>query len=294
MAETLNAKELINCLSEEKVFVKYIMDKKNGIEDRTHPLYGGLSTNASIGIPAPILNRRINAIFTKAELEFLGAELNEDLNSNSAFWREYRRDSNGMPIDGFPIFLRKEGAMFNKNNAMDYIKIKILEDSEIVANNIDQIKEREGYRFYMVSEKDIYKKEITNISTKQKAVKLFGKYEDESDVLKYVLKTFNKSVDRNSKLEFLQKEAWKISEDHTLAFIASLEDEHLKTKIKIDDFINYKLINKSNNLYYDLEGKKLSLDGEANDLVGCARYLDSGIGGEFRLACEAKIKALKK
>lgn len=291
MAET---KELVNCLTDEKVFVKYIMDTKNEIVDRTHPLYGGLSTNASIAIPAPLLTKRIGIIFSKEELEFLGQELNEDLRPNSSFWREFRRDENGMLVDGFPIFLRKEGAMFNKKYPMDYIKIKILQDSDIIANNIDEIKERQGCRFYLVSEKDIYKKEIVNISTKQKAVKLFGKYEDNAEVLKYVLKTFNKSVDKSHNIEFLQKEAWKISEDNSMAFIATLEDTNLSTKIKINDFLNFALINKSNNLYYDLEGKKLSLDGENNDLTGCARYLDSGIGGEFRLACEAKVKALKK
>jgi len=287
-------KELVNCLTEEKVFVKYIMDTKNGITDKTHPLYGGLSTNASIGIPAPILTKRIPYIFTKEELVFLGTELNEDLNPNSKFWREYRKDDNGMLVDGFPIFLKKEGAMFNKNNAMDFIKIRILQDSEIIANSVDELTHKKGCRFVLVSEKDIYRKEIINISVKQKAVKLFGKYEDDELVLKYILRTFNKSVDKSHKIEFLQKEAWKISEDNPQGFIATLEDEHLKTKIKIVDFINFKLINKSNNLYYDIEGKALALDGEQNDINGAARYLDSGIGGEFRMGLEAKVKAMKK
>ncbi len=291
MAET---KELKNCLTEEKVFVKYIPDYKNGITDRTHPLHGGLSNNASIGIPAPLLTKRIGIIFSKEELDFLGEELGEDLKPNSKFWKEFRKDEGGMLVDGFPIYLRKEGAIFNKNNAMDYIKIKILQDSEIIANSVDEISHKVGCRFVLVSEKDVYKKEIANISVKQEAVKFFGKYEDNADVLKYVLRTFNKSIDSTHKIEFLQKEAWKISEDNPMAFIATLKDEHLHTKIKIVDFINYKLINKSNNLYYDITGKPLSLDGENNDLTGCARYLDSGIGGEFRLELEAKVKSLKK
>lgn len=287
-------KDLKNCLSEEKVFVKYIPNYVNSITDKTHPLYGGLSNNASIGIPAPVMTKRIGIIFSKEELEFLAEELNEDLRPNSKFWKEFRKDEGGMLVDGFPIYLRKEGAMLNKNNAMDYIKIRILEDSEIVANSVEQITQKEGCRFVLISEKDVYKKEIANISTKQKAVKLFGKYEDNDEILRYVLKTFNKSVDSKHKSEFLQKEAWKISEDNAMAFIATLEDEHLKTKIKINDFINFKLINKSNNLYYDMEGKKLALDNEVNDILGAARFLDSGIGSEFRLGLEAKVKSLKK
>lgn len=291
MAETSTMK---NFLTEEKVFVKYIPNYLNSIQDKTHPLYGGLSNNASIGIPAPVLTKRIGIIFSKEELDFLAEELGEDLKPNSKFWKEFRKDEGGMLVDGFPIYLRKEGAMFNKNNAMDYIKIRILEDSEIVANSVEQITQKEGCRFVLISEKDVYKKEIANISTKQKAVKLFGKYEDDEEVMRFVLRTFNKSVDSKHKIEFLQKEAWKISEDNPMAFIATLEDEHLKTKIKINDFINFKLINKSNNLYYDMEGKKLSLDNETNDILGAARFLDSGIGSEFRLGLEAKVKSLKK
>lgn len=291
MAET---RELKNCLSEEKVFVKYVMDVKNGITDRTHPLYGGLSTSASIGIPAPLMTKRIGMIFSKEELEFLGEELGENLKPNSDFWKEFRRDQAGTMVDGFPIHLRKEGAMFNKNNAMDYIKIRILEDSPIVANSLEGLKQSEGCRFYLLSEKDVYKKEISDISTKQEAYKLFGKYEDDEAVLKYVLKSNNKSVDPKAKIEFLQKEAWKITETNPKAFTAVLKDEHLKTKIKMSDFLQYKLINKMNNLYYDIEGKALALDGEMNDVNGAARYLDSGIGGEFRLEMEAKVKTLKK
>ena len=101
MAET---KELKNCLTEEKIFVKFIPNYLNGITDKTHPLHGGLSGNASIGIPAPIMNKRIQAIFTREELDFLGDELGEDLRPNSSFWREFRRDENNMLVDGFPIY----------------------------------------------------------------------------------------------------------------------------------------------------------------------------------------------
>lgn len=291
MAET---KELVNCLSEEKVFVKFIPSTMNGITDKTHPLHGGLSGNASIGISAPIMSKRIQHIFTKDELAFLAEELGEDTRPNSTFWREFRRDENNMLVDGFPIYLRKEGAILNKNNAMDFIKIRILQDSDLIANSVDEINHKKGCRFVLISEKDVYKKEITNISVRQKAVKLFGKYEEDEEVLKYVLRTFGKSIDSKHKIEFLQKEVWTLSDDNPLAFIATVEDEHLKTKIKINDFLNFKLITKSNNLFYDIDGKPLSLDGEINDIAGTSRYLDSGVGGDFRLGLEAKVKSLKK
>lgn len=290
MQETLK-----NCLSDEKVFVKYLIDTTNGITDKTHTLHGGMSNNASIGIPAPILTKRINKIFSKEELDFLGKELNEDLSANSDFWREYRKDPMSKMITGeFPIHLKKEGAIFNKSNPLDYIKIRILEDSDIVANSYEEAKQKKGCRFVLINEKDVYKKEKAGMSIKQKAYKLFGKYEDDLDVLSYYLRISNKSVPKNPDSEFLQSETWKEMEINPGAFVALLEDEHLKTKIKLADFLNFKLINKVNSLYYDTEGKNLSLDGELNDLNGCVRYLDSGVGGEYRLGLEAKVKSLKK
>lgn len=290
----MEAKELVNCLSEEKVFVKYLLDKRNGIEDRTHPLYGGLSSNAYIGICAPLLSKRISKIFTKEELDFLSNELNEDLGVNASFWKEYSKDKSGTPYGIFPICLKKEGALFNKNNALDYIKIRILEDNDLIANGMEEVTQRQGCRFVLVSEKDMYKKETSGRNDKKTAYKLYEKHENDIAVLRYTLRSFNKSVDSNSKIDFLQNEVWKLSEENPKAFIATLNDEHLKTKILIADFLNYGLINRSDNLYYDLSGKKLSLDSEIPDLNGAARYLDSGVGGEFRLELEAKVKAMKK
>lgn len=286
---------LVNCLTDEKVFVKYLIDTSNGITEKKHTLHGGMSNNASIGIPAPILTKRISVIFSKEELAFLGNELNEDLSPNSDFWTEYRKDKYTKALKGdFPIYLKKEGAILSKLNPLDYIKIRILEDSPIIANSMEDAKQRKGCRFVLINEKDVYKKEKAGISIKQKAVKLFGKYEDEASVLTYVLRLEGKSVPKNPEIEFLQNESWKVMEKNPELFANTLSDAHLKTKIKLGDFLQYKLINKSSSLYYDLEGNKLALDGEINDLQGCVRYLDSGIGGEYRLGLEAKVKLIKK
>ena len=130
-------------LKDETVIVKFIPEFKNGITDKKHPLYGGFRSNASISIVAPLLKKRIDKIFTPEELKALSEALNgEDLSPNAPFWREYRKDEYGMPKGEFPIFLKKEGAIFNKKNPLDYIKIRVLEDSNIVASSPAEIKKR--------------------------------------------------------------------------------------------------------------------------------------------------------
>lgn len=284
-----------NYLKEGTVIVKFIPDFKNGITDKKHPLFGGLSSNASIAIPAPLLKRRIDKIFTEDELEFLGKKLNEDLAPNSDFWREYRRDDFGMPLGTFPIFLKKEGMLLKKSDPLDYIKIKILKDSEIVANSPAEIKNRKSqYRFVLIEQDQIHREDLDIMSAKKAAVKLHTKYEDDVDILRFVLKSFNKNVSYSNTLDFLQKETWTLVEVDPIRFKMLLSDEFIETKILVDKAVRYKLLTKSNNLYYTAVGDPVRLDGEANDYEGAAKFLASGAGQEMRLEFEAQIKKLEK
>ena len=294
--EVLTAPSKKNYLTEGTVIVKFIPDFKNGIDDKKHPLYGGLSSNASIAIPAPLLTRRIDKIFTKDELEFLAEALNEEhLQANAPFWREYRKDEFGMPMGVFPIFLKKEGMLLKKSEPLDYIKIKILQDSDIVANSPAEIKNKKSqYRFVLIEQDQLHREDIDGISVKKKAVKLHTQYENDEDVLRYVLKSFNKNVSYSSKLPFLQNETWKLAELNPKMFNTLLADELVETKILVDKAVRYKLLNKSNNLFYTAVGDPVRLDGDANDYNGAAKYLASGAGQEMRLNLEAQIKNLEK
>lgn len=284
-----------NYLKDGSVIVRFIPDYKNGITDKQHPLYGGLSSNASISIPAPLLTRRIDKIFTKDELAFLGEKLNEDLASNSEFWREYRKDDFGMPMGVFPIFLKKEGAMLHKSDPLDYIKLKILQDSEIISNNPAEIKNRKSqYRFVLIEQDQLHKEDTDVITFKKAAMKLHTMYENNVDVLRFILKSFNKNVSYSSKLPFLVNETWKLVELDPVRFSKLLSDEYVETKILVDKAVRYKLLNKANNLFYTATGDPVRLDGEANDYEGAAKFLDSGAGQEMRLEFEAQIKSLDK
>jgi len=293
MSKTSTRKSI---LRDELVIVRYIPDFRNGITDKTHPLYGGLSSNATISIVAPLLTRKLDGLFTPEELEELSEALNgEDLSSTAPFWREYRKDDFGMPKGDFPIFLKKEGAMFNKKNAIDYIKIRILENSNKVANSQKEIKNRASeYRFVLIKNDEMHREDLDNISLAKQAMKLHTKYEDDKYILRHVLKIFNKNVGWNSKIDFLQKETWKLLEVAPSLFIDTLSDPLLETKVILDEALRYKLVNKSAKLYYTLAGEAIKLDGENNDYEGAAKYLDSGAGQELMLELKVKTETLRK
>jgi len=280
---------------DEKVYVRYIQDFSNGILDKMHPEYGGLSNNARIGICAPVSTRKINDIFSSEELELLAVEFNDPtlVRGDSDFWKEYITDKHGMSQSIFPIFLKKEGAMYNKKNPIDYIYIRILEDSESTGDSIENAKVKKC-KFALIKEKDQFKKEKTDISMAKTAFKLYNKYDENEDVLRYLLSNIGKPVSATSKLDFLQSESWKEKDSKPKLFIAILSDEFLETKIKISSFLRYKLVNKVNSLYYFETGEAIALDGVVADITGAASYLSSGIGQEALLSLEAKLSILTK
>ena len=64
--------ELINCLRNEKITVKYILNEKTGITDRNHPFFGGLAQGAVINFVVPMLrNGSLKNPLTKAEKKYL-------------------------------------------------------------------------------------------------------------------------------------------------------------------------------------------------------------------------------
>lgn len=280
---------------DEKVLLRYVPNFSNGITEKTHPEYGGLSNNARIGICAPILSGRINDIFSDEELEILAKELNEPtlIHKTSDFWKEFVTDKHGMSNSIFPIMLRKEGAIFNKKNPVEYIYIKILKDSELVGNSIKNAREL-GVKFALIEEKDQFKKEKEDILNSKRAIKLYVKYEDNEEVLRYLLTNSSKTPSSAVDIEFLQTEAWKEMNSKPTLFAKILGDELLEVKVKMSQFLKYKLITKMNNLYYMEKGEAIALDGEVNDIDGAARFFSSGLGQEKLLHLDARLEAIKK
>ena len=279
-------------LRDETVIVKFLPNTRNGILDPKHPLYGGLSSNASIAVPAPIMRRKLDKLFTKEEIAVLSKELSgEDLRPTSPFWREYRKDELGMNIGVFPIFLKKEGLLLNKKEALDFIKIRILENTPIVAPSQAQIKNKESeYRFVLIKQKELHKEDIQKIGWKKKAVKLHTKFEDDERILRHILRTFNRSVGSTHRLPFLQNETWKLVEAEPKLFVKAMEDEFLEEKVLVYDLLKENLLTSSNKLFFNMENDPLKLEGDRNDLEGASRYLASGVGQEERLELEAKLK----
>jgi len=292
--ETVRTDFLVN----KKVTVKYVPNEKNGIKDVKHVAYGGLLNGAEISIPAPTLdNNKMKNLLTNVEKAGLESILNGvDLSIYGDFWKEH--DKNGNKGEAYnmgilPIFLGKDDVILDLSDPYDYIKFKVLKSCPIVANSLDEVKHRATNKFVLTSASEEMAKQIEKGSYKVTAYKLFVKYEDDKEILRYTLRGLGRNTNRSHQLDFLQAEMHKELEKNPSLVCSIMGDEYLKTKVLLESCWEFGAVNKRDKNFYTLEDEPIS-DGDVPTLTVASEYLASNLGQEMRLALEARLKnALK-
>jgi hypothetical protein len=275
-------------LEEKIVSVKYIPKETNGIKDVKHVAYGGLLNGAEIAVPAPTLdNGKMKNLLTSVEKAGLEHILNGvDLSIYGSFWKEGGEAYN-MGI--LPIYLGKDEIRLDMSDPYDYIKYKVLRACPIVANSLDEIRHRATNKFVLTSASEEMSKELDKVGSKVTAYKLYVKYEDDKEILRYALRNLGRNTNRSHKIDFLQSELHKELEKNPSLVVSVMGDEYLKTKVLIESCWEFGAINKKDKKFYTLDDEPIS-DGDAPYLQVAAEYLASNLGQEMRLALEAKLK----
>ena len=285
-------------LENKIVSVKYIKKDNNGIKDPKHVSYGGLLNGAVIAIPAPTMdNGKMKNLLTKDEKKGLEHTLNGvNLSIYGDFWKEYDKSGNkgvGYVMGILPIYLTKDGARLDLSDPYDYIKYKVLQASPIVSNSLDEIRYRATNRFVLTSESEEMSKQLDKVGDKVTAYKLYVKYEDSKQILRYALRNLGRNTNRSHKLDFLQSELHKELEKNPALVCSIMGDEYLKSKVLLESCYEYGAVVKRDKKFYNLDNEPIS-DGDAPYMEVAAKYLSSNLGQEQRLALEAKLKHLEE
>ena len=195
-------------LEEKIVSVKHLSKETNGIKDIKHVAYGGLLNGAEIAIPAPTMdNGKMKNLLTKDEKEGLEFLLNGvNLSIYGDFWKE---GGKAYDMGILPIYLSKDETRLDLSNPYDYIKYKVLKACPIVANSLDEVRHRATNRFVLTSASEAMAKELDKVGNKVTAYKLYVKYEDDKEVLRYTLRNLGRNTNRSHKMDFLQSELHK-------------------------------------------------------------------------------------
>lgn len=284
-------------LENKIVTVKYITKETNGIMDPKHIAYGGLLDNAKISIPAPTLeNRKMKNLLTDEEKSGLEEILGLNLSIYGDFWKEHDKHGHkgkAYELGILPINLSKEGARLDKSDPYDYIKIKVLEQSPIVANSLDTIKNRATNRFVLTSESEKMQKELDKAGYKINAYKLFVKFEKNKDVLRYGLRNLGRNTSRNHEINFIHSEFHKELEKNASMVVSVLGDPFIKNKVLLETCFEYGAVQKKDKMYHTLDDAPICNDGQPT-LQNAAEYLSTNLGQELRLGLEAKLKLSRK
>ena len=275
-------------LRDEVVTVKYIKRESDYIKDPKHVGYGGLFNGSSIGIPAPTLdNAKMKNILTKEEKLGLEYILGKDLSIYGPFWRE-EFTKGGM----FPIFLNKEDTRLDLSNPREYIMYKVLTSSPIVANSLNEVRNKATYRFVLTSEGEQLSRDKAAVGNKVLAFEKYVEYKNNAAVLRYILRNLGKYTSRGQNLEFLQVETAREIEKDPNLFVAITNDSLIATKVIIEEGVEFGVVIKKDSKYYTTDNQPIS-EGDSPTLDVAARYLGNPLGQEMRLALEAKIKNSK-
>jgi len=274
------------CLENKTLIIKFHARPRGFINDPRHVLYGGMIEGGIRVFSTPLLkNGDYKNVLTNDEKEYLEDYMQLGKGGLSV----YKKENNYW--DGIRVKLEKGENFFNMASPEDYIKAKVaLSQENIVAPSFDEVKNKLSYMFYAVKDGerdlDLHRK----LTAKQEAYKVYGKFEDERDVLEYVCKAIRgSSVSKNTSLKTIQGWIGDIIESNTKEFLIVLQDKQLKTKMIIDKGVQCGAVRFMDGQYFTAEGKPLCDNGEAN-LQSAANYLDHVVNQPTRLKIETRNK----
>ena len=288
---------LINCLTNEKVIVRFIAKARGTITDPKHALYGNMAPKATIKFPVPILRSgQFADILTKDEKKFLEWKLGLEPNAMSVYNRTNNFWSDANPQGVGRVELIKGDNYFDKSQPLDYIKLAILRSyDDIIAPSIQALQDcpKATYKYVIISEQDSTKSANQKVTNKAQAYKEFGKIEDNKEKMRVIIELMDgRPTAANSKIEYLQGKIGELLEANTKLFLSIVRDPLLDNKVLIKKAIEAGVIaNRGNYLYYKADNSPLCNSGEEPTLNIAAKYLSLPKNQELKFQIEAKVKA---
>ncbi len=287
---------LVNCLKNEKVIVRFISRARGMVTDPRHVLFGGMAAGSKMKLTTPLLRSGGYAdVLTKEEKKFLEYKLGLEPNALSVHNRtnNFWSDANEQGIGR--VELIKGDNPFDLSNPIDYIKYKIvLYNKDIVAPSMQalQDKPKATYKFVIINEGDTAKTANIKVNLKAQAYMEFGRIRDDKAKMRIIIETIDgRPTASNSKVEYLQGKIGELIEANTKMFLQVVRDPMLDNKVLIKKAIEAGIIaNRGNYLYVKDGNLPLCENGQEPTLNIAAKYLSLPKNQELKFSIEAKCK----
>lgn len=280
--------ELINCLRNEKITVKYILNEKTGITDRNHPFFGGLAQGAVINFVVPMLrNGSLKNPLTKAEKKYLEYIMGLDDNALSV----HKAEDNYW--DNYQVRLSKDDYILDLSTPKGYIDYKVLlANTDTVAASMDELNNnpKETYRFVLVSDKEVYDTTSTKVKMKEACMEAYFKIKDDFDSLRCVIQTVTgRPVDAKTDINFLKNKCVEQIEVDPVRFAKVLTDKLLPYKVLLTRAVDAKIVTKRGT-WHLYEGQVMSDGNEEPTFSVAAKFLSNPKNQEIKFSIEKKLK----
>ena len=290
-------KELVNCLRNERVIVRFVPRETAMVHNKNHILYGGMADTAVRNFVVPRLasTGRYKNVLTNDEKAYLEHAMGlEDgaLNiyrKHDNFWD----DSNPNGIGR--VTLHKQDNYLNLNIPEDYIKYKILlANKDQLASSLQALAERPKatYQFVIISENAETKSNLSKMDATMQCYYEYGSVRDDKDTLRVIIELLERRpTTPQVKLDYLQGKINDYIQKDPRHFLQVITDKLLPAKVLIKKGLEAGLISWRNNLYYlKQDNSPLCEMGEESTLTNAAKYISNIKHQELKYMLEAKIK----
>lgn len=285
-----DTKELINCLRNERITVRFLRRDTGFIQNPKHLLSGGMAETATRIFTVPILaNGAYKNVLTNDEKTFLEESMGLPTNALSIYLKENNYWASQQ------VRLTKSDSYLDLSAPADYIKYKILlANTDLIAPNLETVSNypKATYQFVLISEKDEIQTSRDAMTISMEASEAFAKIGNDVSMFRLIIETLEgRPTSPNVKLDFLKPQVFRIMQANPKNFLTIVQDKMLSTKLLIKEAIEAGLIRKRGDFYYlAQDNRALSTGSEDPILSNACKFLNNPVNQEAKLMLEAKIK----
>lgn len=298
MAKRVEEKEegnLVSCLRNEKVCIRFVPRQNHMVTDPRHLLYGGMAEDATKTYVVPKLTSGTYVnVLTNSEMVFLEEYLGMDKGSLSVYRKQDNFWSDANPSGINKVSLRKQDNYLDLSIPEDYIKYKILlANKDFIAPSLQALEDRPKatYQFVIIEKDTEVKNAKKGLSTTMECYKEFGKIENDAEILMCILEILDgRMIAPNTNLDFLQTKLDTFIQADAKKVLSVMKDENLPTKVLIRRCINAGLIiKKGDYLYNKMDGSPLCNDNEEPVLSMAVKFLNNPKNQNIKFQFEGQL-----
>lgn len=287
--------QLVSCLRNEKICIRFIPRQSHMVTDPKHILYGGMADDAikTFVVPKLTTGTYVN-VLTNSEMAFLEEYLGMDKGTLSVYKKQDNFWSDANPQGINKVKLRKQDNYLDLSIPEDYIRYKILlANKDFIAPSQEVLEDRPKatYQYVIIEGNQQVSSAKKSMDITRECYMEFGKIEKDIETLMTVVELLDgRSVSPNTSLDFLHTKINSYIQSNPKNFLKVVKDETLPTKVLIRRSINAgNIVKRGDYLYLKSDGKPMCGDNEEPVLSIAVKFLNNPRNQSIKLGLEALL-----